>query len=89
MQAGYASSLELSEDESKQRNRAMHSQGTVSLHILSGTGHLQSAKPAAHREIFKRSRYVREIKAFKGMVFVKIQTLCYSNVILIKVVVWK
>lgn len=44
----------------------MHSQGTVSLHILSGTGHLQSPKPAAHREIFKRSRYVREIKAFKG-----------------------
>lgn len=33
--------------------------------------------------------HTQEIEAFKGMVFVKIQTLCYSNVILIKVVAWK
>ena len=39
---GYASSLELSEDESKQRDRAMHRQGTVSLHTL---WHWSSAKP--------------------------------------------
>lgn len=56
--------LELSEDEPEQRNRGMHSQGTVSLtHTLALV--ICKALSLLHTGIFKRSRYTREIKAFK------------------------